>query len=102
MAARTEDTTLIADALAYVCRAYRELSQENGAPTVGTQNQAVDFILGNPELARAVARWGEAARIGEASTAPPQMLPRDRLYELVCGYLGAIMEPPVFERPQRR
>lgn len=97
----TEDTTLIADALAYVGRVYRELSEENGAPTVGTQNQAVDFILGDPELARAVALWGEQQRTGEASTAPPQRLPRDALYERVSAYLCRIMEKPVFERPQR-
>lgn len=31
---------------------YDELTAENGAPTLGTQNQAVDFILANPERRR--------------------------------------------------
>ena len=37
----TEDTKLGAQALAYVIELYRELTVENGAPTLGTQNQAV-------------------------------------------------------------
>ena len=52
MATTTEDTTLIGRALAYVIELYRELTDENGAPTLGTQNQIVDFILADPELAR--------------------------------------------------
>ena len=49
MATTTEDTTLIGRALAYVIELYRELTVENGAPTLGTQNQIVDFILADPE-----------------------------------------------------
>jgi hypothetical protein len=41
----TEDTALIRHVLAYVVELYRELTTENGAPTLGTQNQGVDFIL---------------------------------------------------------
>src|SRR5215469_16001584 len=50
MAVLTEDTELAADALAYVIELYRELNGENGAPSLGTQNQAVEFILADPEL----------------------------------------------------
>ena len=63
----TEDTKLGAQALAYVIELYRELTVENGAPTLGTQNQAVDFIRADPELRRAVSAWAEAADIDEAT-----------------------------------
>jgi hypothetical protein len=55
MPAITEDTLLIRQALAYAIELYRELSEENGAPTLGTQNQVVDFILADPDL-RAAGR----------------------------------------------
>ena len=55
----TEDTRLSAQALAYVIELHHELTAENGAPTLGTQNQAVDFIRSDPELRRAVAAWAE-------------------------------------------
>jgi hypothetical protein len=71
----TEDTKLGAQALAYVIELYRELTVENGAPTLGTQNQAVDFIRSDPELRRAVSAWAEAADIDEATTAPRRRLP---------------------------
>ncbi|MEI4884002.1 hypothetical protein, partial [Klebsiella pneumoniae] len=61
-----EDTQLQADALAYVIRLYGELTEENGAPTLGTQNQAVDFIVADPELRRAVAAWAASENINEA------------------------------------
>ncbi|MBV8118966.1 MAG: hypothetical protein JO081_03390 [Alphaproteobacteria bacterium] len=38
-------TSLMADVLAYVVELYPELTQENGSPTAGTQNQVVDFVL---------------------------------------------------------
>ena len=91
-----EDTTLKRQALAYVIRLYDELTEENGAPTLGTQNQTVDFILADPELRRAVADWATTAEIDEATTAPPQHLPFDALYERVRAFLARIMEPPVF------
>jgi hypothetical protein len=68
MALQFEDTKLGAQALAYVIELYRELTVENGAPTLGTQNQAVDFIRADPELRRAVAAWAETAQIDEATT----------------------------------
>ena len=58
-----EDTTLKRQALAYVIRLYDELTEENGAPTLGTQNQAVDFILADPELRHAVADWASTTEI---------------------------------------
>ena len=91
-----EDAKLGAQALAYIIEMYHELTVENGAPTLGTQNQAVDFILADPELRRAVAAWAETAEIDEATTAPPRRLRRDALYDRVRAYLEEIMERPVF------
>ena len=62
MPAITEDILLIRQALAYAIELYRELSAENGAPSLGTQNQLVDFILTDPELRAAVAHWGRPRR----------------------------------------
>ena len=96
MARYTEDTELIAEAYAYVLEMYRELSDENGAPMPGTQNQAVDVILSDPESCRAVRAWAAGANIGEASTKPPQRLPRGALYERVRAFLAGVMERSVF------
>src|SRR5438105_91290 len=96
MALLEEDAKLRRAALAYVIELYRELTEENGAPTLGTQNQAVDLILGDPELRRAVATWAATTEIDEATTTPPRRLPRDLLYARVSAYLEAIMERPVF------
>ena len=60
-----EDVRLRLQALAYVIRLYDELTAENGAPTLGTQNQAVDFILADPELRRAVAEWAATTNTDE-------------------------------------
>lgn len=57
MALPVEDTRLRRQALVYVIELYEELTEENGAPTLGTQNQAVDFILLDPDRCRAVAEW---------------------------------------------
>ena len=97
MTSLTQDTRLIADAFDYVLELYRELSEENGAPSLGTQNQAVDFILADPDLSRSVAEWGRQARNDEARIAPPQRLPYDETYRRVEGFLRRIMEVPVFE-----
>ncbi|MBV9017008.1 MAG: hypothetical protein JO213_12660 [Alphaproteobacteria bacterium] len=96
MALPVEDPQLRIDALAYVIRLYDELTEENGAPTLGTQNQAVDFILAGPELRRAVAAWAAGETINEATTAPPRRLPQDALYDRVSAFMQSIMEPPVF------
>jgi hypothetical protein len=88
-------------ALAYVIALYRELTQENGAPTLGTQNQAVDFILADPERRRRIAEWAEGAAILEATTAPPRRLPKDTLYVEVRTLMERIMAPPVFAMPER-
>jgi hypothetical protein len=101
MVVQIKDTELAITALAYVIELYHELNAENGAPTLGTQNQAVEFILADPELSAAVARWAEGRDIEEANTRPPQRLPRDALYEEVRSYLDAIREDPVFV-PRRR
>jgi hypothetical protein len=99
MAAITEDTLLIRQALAYAIELYRELSEENGAPSLGTQNQAVDFILADPELRAAVVRWGRLVESDEATTAPPRRLPCDAAYWRIRTYLQSIMDQPVFTRP---
>ncbi|HEX6442321.1 MAG TPA: hypothetical protein VF007_09050 [Stellaceae bacterium] len=96
MALPVEDTKLRCEALAYVIALYHELTEENGAPTLGTQNQAVDFILADPELCRAVSAWAAKANIDEASTAPPRMPPQDGLYQRVRAFMEEIMEQPVF------
>jgi len=45
MPAINEDTVLIRQALAYVIEVYRELSEENGAPSLGTQSQVAGHSL---------------------------------------------------------
>ena len=96
MAAITEDTELIRFALDYVGELYRELSQENGAPNPGTQNQAVDYILADPELCEAVVKWGHATKADEATTVPPHRLPIDTAYRRIRNYLESAMQEPVF------
>ena len=70
MVTATENVELIRHALAYAIELYRELTGENGAPTLGTQNQIVDFILADPELREAVTRRGGTVEIDEATTRP--------------------------------
>ena len=96
MDAITEDTELIRFALDYVEELYRELSQENGAPNPGTQNQAVDYILVDPELRDAVVKWGRATNPDEATTMPPHRLPIDPAYRRIRKYLESVMQEPVF------
>jgi hypothetical protein len=86
----SEDVRL--QALAYVIKLYDELTAENAAPTLGTQNQAVDFILASPERRRAVAEWATSINIEEASMAPRRRLPYNQLYQQVHAYLETIME----------
>ena len=101
MAWPIEDPRLRQAALAYVINLYDELSAENGAPALGTQNQTVDFILGDGELRRAVGEWAEQAGIDEASMMPPQRLPQDALYWRVRGFLATAMEQPVLKTPSQ-
>ena len=96
MALPVEDPKLRREALVYVIRLYDELTEENGAPTLGTQNQAVDFILADPDLCRGIAAWAGTADIDEASVRPPRRLPQDELYWRVRAYMQEIMEQPVF------
>jgi hypothetical protein len=94
-----EDIGLRQAALAYVIALYRELTEENGAPTLGMQNQAVDFILADPERRRRVMEWAAGAAILEATTCPPCRLPQDTFYIEVRTMMERIMAPPVFEAP---
>jgi hypothetical protein len=99
MATTTEDTTLIGQALAYAIELYRELTHENGAPTLGTQNQIVDFILADPELREAVARWGEAVETDGARTRVPRRLPNNAAYRRIRDFAESLIDQPVFMRP---
>ncbi len=95
----TEDPVLIRQALAYAIELYRELSEENGAPSLGTQNQVVDFILADPELRAVASQWARLVDSDEATTAPPRRLPDDAAYRRIRNYLQSIMDQPVFTRP---
>jgi hypothetical protein len=99
--AATEDTALIHQVVAYVTELFRELTEENGAPTLGTQNQVVDFILADMELREAVAQWGRTVETGEATTQPPRRLPSDPAYWRIRAYMQSIIEQPVFVRPDQ-
>jgi hypothetical protein len=99
MPAITEDTLLIRQVMAYAIELYRELTEENGAPSLGTQNQVVDYILADPELRAAAADWAGMTRSDEATTAPPRRLPCDAAYRRIRAYLESIMDQPVFTRP---
>jgi hypothetical protein len=99
MATTTEDTTLIGQALAYVIELYHELTSENGAPTLGTQNQIVDFILADPELREAVAQWGEAVETDQARTRAPKCLPYNAAYRQIRDFAESLIGEPVFMRP---
>ena len=91
----TEEERLRLAALAYVIDLHDELTQENGAPPLGTQNQAVDFILGDPELRRALAAWAAGTEVEEA-TLTLRRPPQDALYDHVRRYLEHIGERRVF------
>lgn len=95
----TEDPVLIRQALAYAIELYRELTEENGAPSLGTQNQVVDFILADPELRAAAAHWARLVESDEATTSPPRRLPYDAAYRRTRDYLQSIMDQPLFTRP---
>jgi len=79
MPAITEDTVLIRRAVAYAIELYRELTEENGTPTLGGPNQVVDFILADPYLRAGVVDWGVWSRamkrrprhLGDCRTMPP-------------------------------
>jgi hypothetical protein len=76
--------------------AHHELTDENGAPTLGSQNQAVEFIRADPELRLAVIAWAKTVDIDEATIAPQRRLPFDGLHNQVRAFLQRIMVPRVF------
>jgi hypothetical protein len=98
----TEDTELIEQAMAYAIELYRELTEENGAPSLGIQNQIVDFILADPELREEVARWARTTETMEATTAPPKRLPYDAAYWRIRDFAQSLIDQPVFTRPDQR
>jgi hypothetical protein len=98
----TEEARLGLAALAYVIDLHDELTQENGAPPLGTQNQAVDFILSDPELRHALADWAANAEVDEATTTLQRRPPHDALYHRVRTYLEHIMGPRVFPTAKER
>lgn len=97
----TEGTLLIQQAMTYVIELYREMTQENGAPTLGTQNRVVDFILADPELCLAVSDWARAFEIEEAATNAPTCVPRDSSYRRLRTCLQCMMAPSAFSRPNK-
>jgi hypothetical protein len=101
MAATTEDTALIRHAIAYTIELYRELTDENGAPSLGTQNQVVDLILADPHLRAAIEAWARTVQTEEATTAPPRRLPQDDTYRRVSEFMRSVMEKPVFVRDRQ-
>jgi len=84
--------------MAYVIELYREMTGENGAPTLGTQNQVVDCILAEPALCRAVSGWARTVEIDEATTKATTRLPRDDGYRRISAFLQSAIEPSVFFR----
>lgn len=90
----TEDSDAIVDALAYVDELYRELTTENGAPTLGTQNQVVEAILADPALVAYVRDWAAHNHVLEASIAPTQRLPIDEVYRRLSALLVKDETPP--------
>ena len=95
MAQLTEEARLRLAALNYVAALHKEVTQEHGMPPLGTQNQAVDLILGDPELRRALANWAADADLEQITTAM-QRPPHDALYRRVRDYLERIPRPRVF------
>jgi hypothetical protein len=101
MALLVGDTRLRLQALAYVIKLYDELTAENGAPTLGTQNQVVEFVLADPDLCRAVAEWAATTDIDEASTATQRRPPQDDLYRRVRTFFEKITgQPYALRAPQ--
>jgi hypothetical protein len=98
MAAATENAALIGQVVAYVIELYRELTEENGAPTLGTQNRVADFILADPELREAVAAWARTAETDEATTQPSPRLPDNPAYRRIRAHMESIVEPALFVR----
>jgi predicted transcriptional regulator len=72
----------------------REVAQENGAATLGTQNQMVEFVLSDEMFRRAAQDW--AARVGasEATVAGHERPPLDEVFRRVRERMLATMEQP--------
>ena len=77
------------------------LTDENGAPTLGLQNQIVAFILADPQLRQAVAQWGRTFESDEATTWPPRRLPYNAAYHRIRDFALSPMDQPVFTRPRQ-
>jgi hypothetical protein len=74
MALQFEDTKLGAQALAYVIELYRELTVENGAPTLGTQKSGGRFHpqrSGTAPRRQRLGRGGEDRRSDDGAAAAP-------------------------------
>jgi hypothetical protein len=101
MAAITEDTELIRKALAYAIELYRELTDENGAPTLGIQNQIVDFIVADTEQREAAIQWVVTVETDDATARPPRRSPFDAAYRRIRDFAQSLMFQPVFMRPRQ-
>jgi hypothetical protein len=93
------DAAAIIDALEYVTALHQELTEENGAPPLGTQNQVVDFILADAGLTDYVRRWAARRRDEGPVPVPPERLPQDEAYRRVRARLQAAMDESVFRQP---
>jgi hypothetical protein len=96
-----EEASLVLDALAYVTALYDEVAVENGAPTLGTQNQVVDFIREDPELREYVREWARQRDVDEATLEPPQRLPQDPQYWRIRNEMIRDMTERAAERPEK-
>jgi predicted transcriptional regulator len=96
-----ENSDLARHATAYVRELYRELTAENVAPTLGTQNQVVDFILGDRLLSNAVEAWARRYNPDEARVAAPQRLPPGEAHRRVAAKLRSVMTGQHLPPPTR-
>jgi hypothetical protein len=87
----TQNLKQIAEALSYVTEIYRELAQENGSATLGTQNQMVEFVLGDEMLRKAAHDWMSQAGGGEATIGPHERPPHDEAFGQVRERMLATM-----------
>ncbi len=86
-----EDEEAVAAALDYATAVYRGLTSENGAATLGTQNQIVEFILADPQLALAARRWAKEGGDGEAELGPKRVPPHDEAFRRIEARLSELL-----------
>jgi hypothetical protein len=99
MAGITEDNELIRQTLGYAIELYRELTDENGAPTLGIQTRSSTSSCAIQSCARrSRSGVGPARSTKRATTRPPRRLPYDAAYRRIRGFALSVMDKPVFAR----